>query len=81
MYHKNKIIKGEIGKSSKIKEELDELIDAELQNNKILKLIELSDIIGSIKCYLESNFDNFTLDDLIKFAELTNESFKDGTRK
>lgn len=80
-YHKKNIPKGIIGTSSKIKEELDELIDAEEQECKIMILCELSDLVGSIECYLEHNHPDITLLDLIKLSNLTKSAFRDGTRK
>lgn len=37
-YHLQPIAKGTLGQASKIQEELDELLDAERQNNKILAM-------------------------------------------
>lgn len=80
-YHKRNIIKGVIGKSSKIQEELDELYDAEEQQCKILALCELSDLVGAIQSYLEHNHPDTTLSDLIQMSDLTKQAFKDGSRK
>lgn len=80
-YHLKSIQKGEIGKSCKILEEVQELIDAEEQNCKIMVLVELSDLVGSIELYLEQNFPNLTLEDLKKMSDITQRAFKDGTRK
>jgi hypothetical protein len=78
-YHKRKIEKGTYGKFSKIKEEFQELEDAVEQDIKILKLVELSDLIGAIEGYAESM--GLSLDELKKFNKLTKSAFKDGTRK
>ena len=80
-YHKKDIEKGVIGDSSKIREELEELLDAESQDNKVMALIELSDIIGSIEMYLEKRYPSISVEDLIIMARATISSFKDGTRK
>lgn len=80
-YHKQSIKKGNYGQVSKIQEELDELVDAIQQNNKIMALVELSDIIGSINGYLEQNFPALTIQDLIIMANATKSAFLDGSRK
>lgn len=80
-YHTRKINKGVYGESSKIQEEVEELQDAELQNNKIMTLVELSDIICAINGYLRVQYPFIKLEDLIKMAEATHSAFVDGTRK
>lgn len=80
-YHIAKIKKGVLGESSKIQEELDELVDAEIQGAKIMALCELSDIIGAVRAYLEKNHAGSTLEDLIHMSKLTESAFKDGSRK
>ncbi len=80
-YHVDKIEKGEVGKSSKILEEVNELIDAEKQGNKIMSLVELSDIVGAVRLYLEDNFKDITVNDLVVMSNATISAFKDGTRK
>ena len=79
-YHTYKIPKGTLGQSSKILEELHELIDAEAQGSKILILNELSDMVGAILAYLSTNHPSITISDLIQMAELTKSAFEDGTR-
>lgn len=78
-YHKKDIKKGVIGEFSKIQEEVDELIDAIEQDDKILQMCELSDLIGAIECFSLNKF-NLTLGDLIKFSNKTKESFNEGKR-
>lgn len=80
-YHVTPIKKGILGESSKIQEELDELIDAEKQDNKILALVELSDIIGAIKMYLNKHHSSISITDLLKMSDATERSFKSGERK
>jgi len=80
-YHLAKIQKGELGKISKIQEELDELKDANLQRSKILELVELSDLIGAIQAYLVRQHPGITLEDLKHMAEITKRSFDSGERK
>lgn len=57
-YHINNINKGIIGECSKIIEEIEEIIDAEKQNARIMVLVELSDLLGAIFLYIE----NYELD-------------------
>lgn len=80
-YHKAEIKKGVFGDSSKILEEVFELIDAEDQLAKIMVLNELADIIGAVRGYLVKHHPNFSLDDLLKMADLTKSAFEDGQRK
>lgn len=80
-YHIQHIKKGEIGKSSKLLEEVHELIDAEKQECKVMILIELSDLIGAIDLYLERNFKDIQPEDLRKMSTITQRAFKNGFRK
>lgn len=79
-YHIREIKKGVLGESSKIREELEELLDAEEQQASIMALCELSDIIGAVSAYLENHHPSFTIYDLIKMSDLTVSAFKDGSR-
>ena len=78
-YHKTKIEKGVIGEFSKIKEEFDELTDANEQKCTILEMVELCDLLGAIEEYVKKY--NLTIEDLIQMKDLTKSAFKDGTRK
>ena len=77
-YHLTEIERGTFGEFSKIKEEFLEAEDALLQGNKVMALIELSDLIGAIEAYCCKH--NITLEDLIKMKEATGRAFNDGTR-
>lgn len=79
-YHKSKIEKGVYGHFSKIKEEFQELQDAIDQQDKILTLVELSDLIGAIEGFVEFEL-KMSLNDLLKFKELTKHAFTSGHRK
>ena len=79
-YHLVDIPRGEIGESSKILEEVLELQDAENQEAKIMQLVELSDIIGSIALYMEKHHPSTTVDDLIVMAKITRRAFENGRR-
>ena len=78
-YHVNKIPRGKFGEFSKIEEEFLEAKDAHEQDNKILMMVELSDMIGAIEGYCEKC--NLSLDDVIKMKDATKRAFTDGTRQ
>jgi hypothetical protein len=81
-YHIKDIPKGDLGELSKIQEELLEAMDAEEQGNRIMTLLELSDLIGAVEAYLKNHYDDsFTLTDLLIMKEATNRAFLDGTRQ
>ena len=80
-YHKTKIPRGEFGELSKIKEEYFELMDANAQGAKIMVLCELSDLIGAIDGYVKKYHPSVTLQDLLQMTQLTQDAFKDGSRK
>lgn len=81
-YHTINIAKGTYGTYSKIHEEFHEFADAVLQENKILALVELTDLIGSIIGYLDKEYNShINIQDLVKMAELTNSTFESGYRK
>jgi hypothetical protein len=79
-YHLKDIEKGELGELSKIHEELQELEDSYLQNNKIMALCELSDLYGSIKAHLIKYHPTISMDDLKTMSEATERAFKSGRR-
>lgn len=79
-YHFEIIPKYEIGSSGKILEELYEFIDALIQNNKIMSLVELSDLYGAIEFYIKKNHPDMTMDDLKKMNEATKNAFLNGRR-
>lgn len=78
-YHLTEIAKGTLGELSKIREELDEAVDAEQQGVKIMVAVELADMIGAIKAYAESKL-GMSLDDLIAMQKVTERAFKNGRR-
>ena len=80
-YHTREIRKGYLGESSKIQEELDELMDAEDQQNKILMLCELSDIYGAMDMYLHKYFEGLTMYDVALMAKATKQAFESGERR
>jgi hypothetical protein len=56
------------------------LKDAHLNNNKIMELVELSDLLGSIELYLKHNYPEITLDDLNVMNKVTQRAFTSGRR-
>lgn len=80
-YHLTRIPKGTLGEISKVQEELSEIIDALNQDNKVMALIELSDLIGAIKAFIIKNYNNsITIQDLERMADATKRSFESGER-
>jgi len=79
-YHTKEIQKGVYGEPSKIREELEEFEDGVLQQNKLLILCELADMIGAVEGYLDNNFPDITVEDLISMARLTKKAFIAGDR-
>lgn len=80
-YHWNAIPRGDYGELSKIKEEVLELEDAIGQGNKVMALVELSDLVGAIKGYVAKHFgEHISVDDLIKMSEATARAFETGQR-
>lgn len=79
-YHIARISRGVFGESSKIREELEEFLDAECQGVKLMELQELSDMIGAIQGYVENKHPGTKLQDLIRMAQITDRAFKSGER-
>ena len=80
-YHVSRIEKGVLGELSKVREELEELIDAESQGAAIMELCEASDLVGALMAWLETHHPTYTIHDLVKMAELTSRAFESGRRK
>ena len=80
-YHITPIQKGTLGESSKILEEVHELIDAELQGCKVMAILELADLLGAIEAYLENTKYGVTLEDLRLMSSITKRAFLNGHRK
>lgn len=77
-YHLTKIAKGVLGELSKIEEELNELIDADKQQSKIMIGCELSDLYGAIEAYASKY--NYTMNDLDVMSKITKRAFAVGER-
>jgi beta-glucosidase/6-phospho-beta-glucosidase/beta-galactosidase len=78
-YHKVEIQKGVVGEFSKIREEFEELQDAEGQQCKGLIICELCDLVGAIEEYAKKY--GMTLADLKQFSDMTKSAFLEGKRK
>lgn len=78
-YHSKPITKGVYGHLSKIREELEELEDAEDMDVKIMAMCELSDLYGALRAFAEKKY-SLSMADLEKMADRTREAFRDGTR-
>jgi phosphoribosyl-ATP pyrophosphohydrolase len=80
-YHTVAIPKGVYGYISKVHEEVLEAVDASIQDNPIMMVVELSDIVGAIMGYLERKFEGkITFGDVVKQAEATRHAFNTGAR-
>jgi hypothetical protein len=77
-YHTKSITRGVYGEVSKIREELEELEDAEAQGVTILALCEMSDLYGALEAAAQRY--NVSMLDLQKMSDLTKKAFQDGTR-
>lgn len=81
-YHLRPIkVRGEFGTIEKMEEELDELREAMEQNNKILALIELTDLYGALRGYLETHFPDISMEDVKNMSDATRRAFLEGDRK
>ena len=79
-YHLARIEKGELGELSKIREELEEALDADVQDASVMVLVELSDMMGAVQAYLEKHHPSISVDDLVKFSRITKRAFVNGRR-
>ena len=78
-YHKVHIEKGEYGNISKVEEELHELKDAIEQDSTILAMVELSDLYGALEGLAETL--GVTMEQVIRFSNITKRAFTNGYRK
>jgi len=77
-YHLRTIGRGTLGETSKIREELEELEDAEAQGVKIMVHCELSDLLGALLA-VAKRYD-LTLKDLEDMHRVTQRAFASGER-
>lgn len=78
-YHLKEITKGVYGELSKVREELEEAEDGLQQNNKILVLVELSDLYGALEEYVHKHH-GITMEDLKIMSDATKRAFGSGRR-
>jgi hypothetical protein len=78
-YHLDKINKGILGTISKIKEEVEEYIDAKKQGVQLMEMLELADIYGALECVAFTY--NLTMEDLKAMSDVTKRAFMIGERK
>lgn len=79
-YHLRTIEKGVLGEASKIREELEEFMDATDQNVSIMALVELADMVGSVEAYLAKHHPSIGLADLKAMSDVTKRAFANGRR-
>jgi hypothetical protein len=79
-YHTIEIQKGVYGEFSKVKEEVAEVEDAISQGNKIMTLVELSDLYGAIEAYVDRHH-GIAMKDLATMSLATKRAFVNGKRK
>jgi hypothetical protein len=79
-YHLRAIEKGVLGEPSKVREELEEFLDAEEQGVAIMALVELADLIGAVEAYLASKHPSISLEDLRAMSNVTKRAFVNGRR-
>lgn len=80
-YHIAEIERGQYGEPSKIREEFEEFLDAREQGVAIMELVELSDMLGAVKGYLEKYHKGTTLQDLLDMQRVTERAFVSGARE
>lgn len=76
-FHIAAIPKGTLGEFSKIKEEVLEAEDAIAQRNKVMELVELSDLVGAIDLYMEKHWPQIGLTGLIQMSSLCHSVIKE----
>lgn len=79
-YHVRQIARGVLGEASKILEEAEEFRDALEQGVELMALIELSDMQGAIRAYLQKHHPSLTMDDLRRMNDVTRRAFENGHR-
>lgn len=79
-YHLRPIAKGQLGETSKIQEELDELVEAQEQGVRIMAECELADLYGSIEAFLQRHHPHLSMEDLRDMARVTRRAFETGRR-
>jgi hypothetical protein len=79
-YHLREISpRGIYGEISKVYEELNEYEEALEQGNRIMALLELSDVYGALEALVVGH--GFTMTDIAKMSSATKRAFESGHRK
>lgn len=78
-YHDSIIPKHQVGTFGKILEEIEEMKDAKLAKNKVMELVEISDLLGAIEMYTKKEY-GINLEDLDKMNKTTQRAFINGRR-
>ncbi len=79
-YHLRRIPRGELGELSKVQEELRELEDAMAQGSRIMAAVEVSDLVGALRAFMERHLPGLTLEDAVRFNNITRRAFENGHR-
>ncbi len=79
-YHIRDIERGVLGDVSKIREEMDELLDAVKQDARVMELVEMSDMLGAMEAFLDKRHTGYTIVDLLKMKDITKRAFVNGRR-
>ena len=79
-YHDEIIGKAQIGTFEKILEEIDEMKDAHLSKNKVMELVEISDLYGAIEFYVSKNYPSLSMKEIKKMSQTTKRAFENGRR-
>lgn len=79
-YHLREIkTKGIYGQVSKVYEELDEYEESLEQGNRIMAILELSDVYGALEALVIHH--GFNMQDIVRMSCATKRAFQDGTRE
>lgn len=79
-YHLREIKpQGVYGQISKVYEELDEYEESLEQNNRIMALVELSDVYGALEAVVHGH--GFDMKDIETMSQATKRAFQVGARK
>lgn len=78
-YHLREIPRGVLGETSKIREELEELEDAEAQGVRLMAMVEMADLYGALQARAAKY--GVTMQDLSAMNAVTERAFQNGRRR